>query len=248
MPSQASGHAGSTWKTALRLVRFAVAVDRRAFVLTVAISLAGSLAEGAGLMLLLPLLAVAGMSFGGSSAASRLGAATQRLLLAARVPHALWLPVVLGVFLVAAALRSMLRRSQTMMATTTTTRVQLALSRRVYASVVKAQWGFLVRQRSGSLAHLLTAELRQVADAISLSLSLINLASMTLLYLALALKLSALMTLLVLALGGGLMLLQRNSVGRTRASGKALWASVGEVNAATGEHLLNLKSVKTYDA
>ena len=247
-PTPASGHTGSTWRTALRLVRFAVAVDRRAFALTVAISLAGSLAEGAGLVLLLPLLAVAGMSFGGSSAASRLGSATQHVLVAGRVPHALWLPVVLGVFLVTAALRSMLRRTQIMMSTTTTTSVQLALSRRVYASVVKAQWGFLVRQRSGSLAHLLTAELRQVSDAISLSLSLINLASMTLLYLAVALKLSASMTLLVLALGGGLMLLQRSSLGRTRASGKALWASVGEVNAATGEHLLNLKSVKTYDA
>jgi len=243
-----SGHAGSTWKIALHLLRFAVGVNRRAFAVTVAIYLMGSLAEGAGLVLLLPLLSAAGMNFGGSTAAGRLGSESQRMLLRAGVPHVLWLPVVLGVFLLVGALRSMLRRSQSMMAYTTTTGVQLALSRRVYESVVKAQWGYLVRQRSGGFTHLLTEELRNVTDAITLTLSLINLGCLTLLYLAVALKLSAPMTLLVLAMGSALMLLQRSSMGRTRASGKALTESVGEVYAATEEHLQNLKSVKTYDA
>jgi len=244
----ASGHAGSTWRTALRLVGFTVGVDPQAFGLTVATALAGSLAEGAGLVLLLPLLAAAGLNFTGSSAASRPGVESQRLLLRAGVPHALWLPVVLGIFLATGGLRSLLRRSQSMMVYTTATRVQLTLSRRVYESVVKAQWGYLVRQRSGGFTHLLTDELRHVSDAISLSLSLINLSCLTLLYLGVALKLSAPMTLLVLAMGGALMLLQRRSLGRTRSSGKDLWESVGEVYAATEEHLLNLKSVKTYDA
>jgi ATP-binding cassette subfamily C protein len=98
------------------------------------------------------------------------------------------------------------------------------------------------------LTHLLTAELRHVADAVTLSLTLINLGCLTLLYLWIALKLSAPMTLLVLALGGGLMLLQARSLGLMRASGKDLSESVGEVYAATEEHLLNLKSVKTYNA
>ena len=69
----------------------------------------------------------------------------------------LWLPVVLGIFLATGAVRSMLRRSQSMLAFTTTTKVELALSRRVYEAVVKAQWGFLVRQRAGRLTHVLTA-------------------------------------------------------------------------------------------
>jgi ATP-binding cassette subfamily C protein len=245
---QASGNAGSTWRTALRLVRFSVAVDPRAFALTVATALAGSLTEGVGLVLLLPLLSAAGMNFSGVSVASRLSGASQRLLMGAGVPHGLWLPAVLGVFLATGALRSMLRRSQSMLVFTTTTRVHLALSRRVYESVVRAQWGFLVRQRAGRLTHLLTGELRNVEDAISLSLSLINLGCLTLLYLAIALKLSAAMTGLVLAMGGGLMLLERRSLGRMRASGEDFSQSVGEVYAATGEHLGNLKSVKTYDA
>jgi ABC-type multidrug transport system fused ATPase/permease subunit len=156
--------------------------------------------------------------------------------------------VVLGVFLATGALRSMLRRSQSMMVFTTTTRVNLALSQRVYESVVKAQWEFLVRQSSGRLTHLLTSELRNVEDAIRLSLMLINLGRLTLLYLAIALKLSTPMTGLVLAMGDALMLLERRSLERMRASGKGYSQSVGEVYAATEEHLSNLKSVKTCDA
>jgi ATP-binding cassette, subfamily C, bacterial len=245
--ASASG-TGSTWQTALRLVRFTVENDPRMFALTVSMALIGSLAEGFGLVLLLPLLSVAGMNFTGSSTASRLGSEAQRLLVIAGVPHWLWLPVVLGVFLITGAVRSLVRRSQSTMAFTTMTRVELALSRRVYEAVVKAQWGFLVRQRAGRLTHVLTAELRNVANAIAMLLSLINLGCLTVLYLGVALKLSASMTLLVLAMGGGLLLLQRGSLGRTRASGKGTSDSVSEVYAATEEHLLNLKSVKTYNA
>jgi len=242
------GSGGSTWATALRLTRYAILVDPRAFSLTVLTALAGSVAEGAGLVLLLPLLAVAGMTFSGSSTASRLGVATQRLLVGAGVPHWLWLPVVLGVFLAMGALRSMLRRSQSTMLYATAIGVQLALSRRVYESVVRAQWGFLVRQRSGRLTHVLTEELRHVSEAITYLLLIINTGCLTLLYLAVAMKLSAPMTLLVLVMGGGLILAQRRSLGQMRMTGRGLYESVGEVYAATGEHLLNLKSVKTYNA
>lgn len=246
--AQQSDDAGSTWTTARRLVRYAIQVDPRAFALTVATALAGSLAEGAGLVLLLPLLSVAGMKFGGSSTASRLGVASQRVLTGAGVPHSLWLPVVLGVFLAIGALRSMLRRSQSMMVYTTTTKVHLALSRRVYEAVVRAQWGFLVRQRSGRLTHLLTEELRHVAEAVTISLSIINISCLTMLYLVVALRLSAPMTIVVLAMGSALILIQSRSMENMRAGGKDLYESVGDVYAATEEHLRNLKSVKTYNA
>jgi ATP-binding cassette, subfamily C, bacterial len=238
----------STWSTALRLLRFAVRVDPRMFLLTVATALVGSLAEGLGLVLLLPLLSVAGMNFSGASTASRLASTTQHLLLAANVPHSLWLPAVLGIFLATGAVRSIMRRSQSMMVFTTTARVQLALSRRVYESVVKAQWGFLVRQRAGRLTHVLTAELRRVTDATMNLLSLINLACLTLLYMAVALKLSAPMTLLVLAIGAVMMLQQRHALDKMRNSGRGVSDAMADVYAATDEHLLNLKSVKTNNA
>jgi ATP-binding cassette, subfamily C, bacterial len=246
--AKGSGQDGSTARTLLGLMRYAMQVDPRALALTIAAELGGSLAEGLGLVLLLPLLSVAGVNFTGSSTASRLGFAVQRMLVGAGVPHSLWLPVVLGIFLATGALRSVLRRSQSMMVYATATRVELALSRRVYEAVVKAQWGFLVRQRAGGLTHLLTEELRRVAEALILSLSIVNLMCLTLLYLVVAMKLSAAMTLLVLVMGGALLMLQRGSLGHMRVSGKELYESVGEVYAATEERLLNLKSVKTNNA
>jgi ATP-binding cassette, subfamily C, bacterial len=246
--ARSPGGAGSTWRTAVELLRFAVRVDRRAVWATVLTALAGSLAEGTGLVVLLPLLSIAGMSFGAGSSAGRLGFYAQRLLVRSGIPHSLWLATVLVIFLAMAALRSVLRRSQTTMMYETTMQVELALSRRVYESVVKAQWSYLVRQRSGRLTHLLTEELRRVADAIGLLLSLMSIGCLTVLYLVVAMKLSAPTTLLVLAMGGALMLLQRRSLERIRTSGQDVNESIGEVYAATEEHLLNMKSVKTYNA
>jgi ATP-binding cassette subfamily C protein len=220
----------------------------REFSVAAITALAASLAEGAGLMLLLPLLSAAGINLIGSSPAARLSSTVQRLLVVSQIPSALWLPALLRLFLVAAGIRSMLRRAQSMLAYSTMTRTELALSRRVYAAVVKAQWGFLVRQRAGGLTHLLTAELQWVGDSISLALSLVNIACLTLLYFAIALKLSASMTLLVMVMGLATMLLQRRSLERMRKSGEDLYKSVGEVYAATEEHLLNIKSVKTNNA
>jgi len=63
-----------------------------------------------------------------------------------------------------------------------------------------------------------------------------------------ALKLSAPMTGLVVAMGGVLLLLQRTSLGKIAGERHRCSDSSGEVYAATEEHLLNLKSVKTYNA
>jgi ATP-binding cassette subfamily C protein len=79
-------------------------------------------------------------------------------------------------------------------------------------------------------------------------LSAINLGCLTALYLVVAVRLSAAMTVMVMALGGALMLVQRRALQEMRASGEKLYESVGEVYAATEEHLLNIKSVKTYNA
>ncbi|GAC1420064.1 MAG: ABC transporter ATP-binding protein [Acidobacteriaceae bacterium] len=198
--------------------------------------------------MLLPLLASAGMDFPAGTVPGRLAAASQALLIHSGLPHPLWLPAVLAAFLLTGATRSVLRRTQSTLTYATTNTVQLTMSRRVYAAVVRAQWAYLVRQRAGRLTYLLTEQLSKVTEAIALLLSLINLLCLTSLYLVLALKLSVAMTALVLALGAVLMLFQSRSISRSRASGEALTDSIGAVFAATEEHLLNLKSVKTYDA
>jgi ATP-binding cassette, subfamily C, bacterial len=250
-PALASAHSTQhppARHTAIKLLRFIFHTGPRAFTLCIVVALLGSVAEGFGLVLLLPLLSAAGMTFTNSSSASRLASTSQDLLLRSGIPHSYWLATVLGVFLLTGTLRSMLRRSQSLLVATLTRNTGLALSERTYAAIVKAQWGFLVRQRAGRLAHLLTSELAHVQDAVFLTMTLLNLAALTLLYIAVALKLSLSMTLLVLVLGIALLALQRGSIGRIRSTGATLSARVSDVYTATQEHLLNLKSVKTYDA
>ncbi len=229
-------------------MRFIASVASRTLALTFATALAGSVTEGVGLVLLLPLLSVAGVNFSDLPAGDWLVWVSQRVLAHSGIPEWSWFPLLLGFFVVTAALRAVLQRSQAAMVQATTIQVELALNQRAYESVVKAQWGFMVRQRSGRLTHVLAAELRRVAAAISLSLASINLCCLTLLYLAVALKVSVVMTLIMLATSGALMLRQRHSPKRMQASGEASYESLGEVYAATEEHLLNVKSVKMYNA
>jgi ATP-binding cassette subfamily C protein len=238
----------STWVCTRRLLTYAMQVDGPGFWLALLVSFGASIAEGVGLLLLLPLLSITGMNFGTGSPAGRLGNIVQALLMRIGLAHTLWLPAVLGIFLAVVGMRSVLRRSQSMMSFATTMKVELALSRRVYSAVVRAQWGFLVRQRAGRMTHVLAAELRRVAEAMGLLLSLVNLCCLTLLYFAIALKLSVAMTLIVLAIGAGITLLQRKTLERVRTASEDLNESIGEVFAATQDHLLNMKSVKTYNA
>jgi ATP-binding cassette subfamily C protein len=232
----------------LRLVRFIASVAPRALALTFATALAGSVTEGVGLVLLLPLLSVAGVNFSDLPAGNWLVWESQRVLAHSGILEWSWFPLLLGFFVVTAALRAVLQRWQAAMVHATTVQVELALNRRAYESVVKAQWGFLMRQRSGRMTHVLAAELRRVGVAISLSLASINQCCLTLLYLAVALKVSVVMTLIMLAMGGALMLRQRHSPKRMQASGEASHERLGEVYAATEEHLLSVKSVKMYNA
>jgi ATP-binding cassette subfamily C protein len=238
----------SLWASARELTLFAVRSEPHGVLLTIATSVLGSLAEGASLVALLPLLAAAGMSFPGATVPGRLAGFSQGLLQRSGLPHGWWLPAVLAVFLLLGATRSVLRRAQSTLTFATTNAIQLTLSRRVYASVIRAQWEFLVRQRAGRMTHVLTEQLGMVTEAIALGLSLSNLLCLTLLYLVLALRLSAAMTALVLALGAGLSLLQRRAVGRSRTAGQALNESITEVFTAADEQLLNLKTIKTSDA
>jgi ATP-binding cassette subfamily C protein len=70
----------------------------------------------------------------------------------------------------------------------------------------------------------------------------------TLVYVLLALRLSAAMTVLAFLSGAGLMLLLRGTARDARARGEELTGSTNELYGATIEHLAGLKTVKSYNA
>ena len=124
----------------------------------------------------------------------------------------------------------------------------MALSRRLYQAIINADWLFLVRRRSSDFTHALTAEMARVATCTYLLIGALSSAILSLVYIAIALKLSAGMTSLVLATGAVLLLVSRRWMRSVHQSGTAVSESVSEVYSAATEHLQNLKAMKFYDA
>ncbi len=207
-----------------------------------------SLTEGLGVALLFPILQVAGFNLANPGHVGHYTGEIRALLVGIGLAPALWLPTLLLIFMLLMALRSLFSRVQSVFTFRTALTYELALSRRLYQAIIQADWLFLVRRRSSDFTHALTAELARVTTCAYLLIGTLSSAILSLVYIAIALKLSAGMTCLVLATGAGMLLLSRRWMRAVHKSGTAVSESVSEVYAAATEHLQNLKAMKFYDA
>ena len=207
-----------------------------------------SLTEGLGVALLFPILQVAGFNLANQGHVGHYTGEVRALLEHSRLPPTLWLATLLLIFMLLMALRSLFSRVQSVLTFRTALTYELALSRRLYQAIINADWLFLVRRRASDFTHALTAELARVATCTYLFIGAMANAILALVYIGLALKLSAGMTSLVLAAGAVLLLISRRWMRAVHQSGTAVSESVSEVYAAATEHLQNLKAMKFYDA
>jgi ATP-binding cassette, subfamily C, bacterial len=207
-----------------------------------------SLTEGLGVALLFPILFVAGFDLTNQGHVGHYTGEVRALLLKSGLHSHLWLAALLLIFMLLMALRSLFSRVQSVLTFRTALTYELALSRRLYQAIIQADWLFLVRRRSSDFTHALTAELARVTNCTYLLIGTLSNAILALVYIALALKLSAGMTSLVLATGAVLLLISRRWMRAVHQSGAAVSDSVSEVYSAATEHLQNLKAMKFYDA
>jgi ATP-binding cassette, subfamily C, bacterial len=207
-----------------------------------------SLTEGLGVALLFPILQVAGFNLANQGHVGHYTGEVRALLVYSGLSPSLWLATLLLIFMLLMALRSLFSRVQSVLTFRTALTYELALGRRLYQAIINADWLFLVRRRSSDFTHALTAELARVATCTYLLIGTLANAILALVYIALALKLSAGMTSLVLATGAALLLVSRRWMRAVHASGTAVSESVSEVYATATEHLQNLKAMKFYDA
>ncbi len=207
-----------------------------------------SLTEGLGVALLFPILQVAGFNLANQGHVGHYTGEVRDLLVRSGLRPSLWLASLLLIFMLLMALRSLFSRVQSVLTFRTVLTYELALSRRLYQAIINADWLFLVRRRSSDFTHALTAELTRVATCTYLLIGALANAILALVYIALALKLSAGMTSLVLATGAALLLISRRWMRAVHQSGTAVSESVSEVYSAATEHLQNLKAMKFYDA
>jgi ATP-binding cassette subfamily C protein len=207
-----------------------------------------SLTEGLGVALLFPILQVAGFNLANQGHVGHYTGEVRDLLFLSGLRPSLWLATLLLIFMLLMALRSLFSRVQSVLTFRTALGYELALSRRLYQAIINADWLFLVRRRSSDFTHALTAELARVATCTYLLIGALANGILALVYIAIALKLSAGMTLLVLATGAVLLLLSRRWMRAVHLGGSAVSESVSEVYSAATEHLQNLKAMKFYDA
>src|SRR6202046_2827241 len=225
-----------------------IQISRWQLVAAVIIMTVTSLTEGLGVALLFPILQVAGFNLANQGHVGHYTGEVRDLLVHSGLRPSLWLATLLLIFLLLMSLRSLFSRVQSVLTFRTALTYELSLSRRLYQAIINADWLFLVRRRSSDFTHALTAELSRVSTCTFLLIGTLANTILALVYIALALKLSAGMTALVLATGALLLLLSRRWMRAVHQSGTAVSESVSEVYSAATEHLQNLKAMKFYDA
>ena len=152
--------------------------------------------EGAGLLLLIPLLGSVGLVVD-EGAASRLAAAVERVFAAAGIPPTLL--AVLAIFLLVSAAHALLVRTNLLLNVALEQQFAVALRQRLYAAIAHARWPFLLKRRTNDLVHAVIAEVDRTASAAYQLLVLLTGLVVTAAYVAIAFRLSPALTAIVAA-------------------------------------------------
>jgi ATP-binding cassette subfamily C protein len=205
----------------------------------------GTLTEGIGLLVLVPLLQLAGVDLqhGVVGSAAHHVRATFRLL---GLPLHLLSVLVLFVGLV--VLHATVHRWHTV--TTSALQVEFTahLRKRVHRAVTGADWPHLARHRGSELAHTLTAQVDRLGTGIAVVQRLALDGMLVAVYLAATLYVSPPVTAIVVAAALTLALLVRPSTRAATRVGLAITNLWSDTYRAVLEHLASIKLAKSYGA
>ena len=166
-----------------------------------------SLSEGATALVLMPLLTAVGIDAGNGHVAA-LAESVARGLRAAGLGASL--PVVLGAYVLIVGAHAAFVRWQTIALVDVEHRFNAVLRRRLYAAITGASWRQLAGSRASTFAHLLTDEINRAGTVTYQTLSLVASLLVTLVYVAIAIRVSAALTAVVLTGGAVVVVLRRS--------------------------------------
>ncbi len=214
--------------------------------LALLLSLLFSLTEGVGVSLLIPTLEVAGFHFerGGTLGryAHYVAAAAARLGIPPTVP------ALLAVFIAVVGVRAVMQELGGVVPIVVMERVAAQLRVALYGAICEANWLFICRKRGSDLTHALASEVERAALAAYELLNFAGEITLAALYTAIALWLSAPMTVLVLGSALALVLLLRGWLPMLEQRGFEVSDESRLFYASAAEHVANLKTVKAYGA
>lgn len=219
---------------------FAAAPGRA--LLALALTAAVGLTEGITLVLLIPLLQLAGVSVEGSL--SSLSTRLSSVFNAAHVTPTL--ATVLVLYVILTILQASLVRTRSLADTIAVQRYTLSLRERLYSAIAHARWLVVSRIRSSDFTYALTTAIDQVDNGANNILFLIATAVVVLVYAAVALRVSASMTVIVLAASAFLLLMERTRMILGKSRGETVATSTAALFATASEQLGALKTAKSY--
>jgi ATP-binding cassette, subfamily C, bacterial len=230
------------------VVRFAAEIARempRRAAAVVALSLAATTAEAAGVVLLARLLTLTGVGEATGAAGALASAVDRGFRTMGAEPT---LGGVLFLFVVLVAGVALLQRASTLVSNRMQQEAALRARTRLYRAVTEARWIPLARLRGSDLLAALTTEAERVGAAAGYLASLLVRALLSAAYLALALRVSPGLTALALACGAVLLALLRGQRVAARRAGEEGSRATEALVAAASEHLGAVKVVKSHGA
>ena len=228
------------------LVRTMMQVARWRLGWTIILIILFSLTEGVGVALLFPTLEAAGFSLENQGKAGHYAKVLRAAFSAAGLP--LNLPLLLSLYVAVIAARTLIGRARNVSDSMVHRQVEDAMRQRLYGAIGNANWLFITRNRFSDFNHALTAEMQRVTTASSFLTLLVANLVMGVLYIGLAMALSAPMTLMVLGFGALLTLALYRRTHKLEELGAQVARYTNRLYAAASEHLQGLKTVKTYGA
>jgi ATP-binding cassette subfamily C protein len=205
--------------------------------------LAVGLTEGIGLLALIPLLHVLGLTQEDGTSGP-VSAAMIRAFAVVGLP--LSLASVLGAFLALVTLRAALTRSRDVLLTGLRLGFVNHLRVRLFAAIGRADWLFLARTRTSDLNHVLTSDIGRVAQGTDAVLRLSVSGCLAVVQVVVALGLSAVSTAAALGSGALLALVLRPQLRHAHRLGHELTAASRDLFGNVADFLGGLKLAKSY--
>jgi ATP-binding cassette subfamily C protein len=226
------------WSYLLAVCRYA----RWKAVISLTLLIALGLAEGIGLLMIIPLLQLIG--FGSTAGSGGITAAIGHLLALAGLP--LTLPAILCVYVVLVATSAVASRFREVLNVEIVKGFTNFLRNDLYAALTRVDWLSFTRIRAADITHVLTAGMEMVGFGIQQLLLLVSILVIAGVNLGVALTLSPALTALALGTGILLLLILRPLNQRALHTGEELHQARKEMFAVVTDHLSGMKVAKSY--
>lgn len=201
-----------------------------------------SILEGAGIYMLIPMLAAIGIldtNIGGSLPLEWLQSMVQH------IPADSKLAVVLAVFVGIVAFQAFLQRNQTILSSQIQQHFVHTLRYETYQLLLHSKWELFMSKRKSDFSHILTSELARVSQGTTLLLRLSSASIFTIIQIAFAFWLSPLLTLLVLCSAIVLIFLLRPFVHKAKKLGDHTSDLSQQYMTEIVEHFNGMKDIKS---